>query len=446
MQAIQKFLFKKPIVLNIFYLALIGAALAFCIWRLAGLPEQRFDVEIYYYAIDRFNNLGILYHRADGALATIEFLFRPSSPIYKFPPLYLAWVVPLHHWFNIDNFYIVYCLWQLLFYLLSAVLLVLILKPYASLKFLAMVTALIFILSFPFYEAMRATSVELLILCALLITYLTSDRFPRCAGILLAYIGMIKIYPAFMLLYFIARKQWKVIDGCIYGGLFFLLLSVALFGLQENFYYLTTVLPVLMNEPISLQGDNMNLIAGFKDYIGEENIRPLFLVLRTIVLCILAIVCLHKRLATKESHLLLFVFFMIIMQLLLPNYGYNYQVYLQVPAVVSLALFWRRKHYLLCAFSAVLALFLTQNPEWIHLTASRFIEFLAHNSSVFQSQPLEYWEALFNEKGIAVLLEISPLAYRLYWLINVQCLLLPAYFCLILYLLLTQERHRVSVA
>ena len=124
---------------------------------------------------------------------------------------------------------------------------------------------------------------------------------------MLSYVALIKIYPAFMLVYFIVRRQWKVIEGCVYGGLFFVLLSVSLFGWQEHFYYLTVVLPVLLHEAISLQDTNLNLVAALKGYLVEGQLHLWFQIWGVPFVCVLLVVCLRKR-TTAESPFLLISF------------------------------------------------------------------------------------------------------------------------------------------
>lgn len=412
--------------------ALLLIALLVCVWRLATLAELRFDTEIYYNALRKFEWLGMMYNRGDGGLTTPEVLFKPSSPVYKFSPLYLAWMLPIPRTVSEAGFYAIYCGFQLVFALGSAFILIKAASQISSTKKAFFTTLIVFLLSAPLYEVLRATAAENLLIFVFLLSFYVSDKYPKISGFMLAYTAMIKIYPAFMLLYFLANKQWNVAKGFLFGAVFFGLLSVILFGWQENFYYLFTVLPVLLQESVSMKDLNLNLWTFLEPHISMAHIQQVFNTWRFLVLMALAAVCVKVDFS-KENKLIFFGIFLIVMQLMLPNYWVWYMAYLQVPVVVACCILLQRRQYVLFFASVLLAAMVVNDRSWI--------DPVMKSSEVFLSHSQEYWLEQYNQKGSIVLFTISPLAYVLALMSAARFLLLPIYFLLFLYLLVTQEKY-----
>ena len=403
-----------------------------CVWRLATLAELRFDTDIYYNALRKFEWLGMMYNRGDGGLTTPEVLFKPSSPVYKFSPLYLAWMLPIPRAVTESGFYAIYCGFQLIFALGSAFILIKAAGQITSKKNAFFTTLIVFLLSAPLYEVLRATAAENLLIFVFLLSFYVSDKYPKICGFMLAYTAMIKIYPAFMLLYFLADKQWNVAKGFLFGAVFFGLLSVILFGWQENFYYLFTVVPVLLQESISMKDLNLNLWTFLEPYMIESRIQQVFNAWRLLVLAALAVAC-TKVNFSKENKLIFFAIFLIVMQLMLPNYWVWYMAYLQVPVVVACCILLQRRQYLLFFLSVLLAAMVVNDRSWI--------DPVMKSSEIFALHTQEYWLEQYNQKGSIILFTISPLAYLLALMSAARFLLLPVYLLLFLYLLFTQERY-----
>jgi len=105
--------------------------------------------------------------------------------------------------------------------------------------------------------------------------YLT-DR-PFRAGLAVAAAAAFKIYPAFFLLFFLLRKQWRAVTGLLVGAAGAILLSIWLFGIDAFSVYLHEVLPSGLRgeiiDPYAIGWDSLNSLLR-RLFIYEPELNP----------------------------------------------------------------------------------------------------------------------------------------------------------------------------
>jgi hypothetical protein len=72
---------------------------------------------------------------------------------------------------------------------------------------------------------------------------LERSNWPRAAGLLLGIAGSIKLFPAYLAVYYIARRQWQTVLAAVLSFLVLTLATALLLGVDTYFDYIYTVLP-----------------------------------------------------------------------------------------------------------------------------------------------------------------------------------------------------------
>lgn len=130
----------------------------------------------------------------------------------------------------------------------------------------------------PIYDSLRfgQINVLLLVLIGLAWTLVRKNR-PRVAGILLAIAVWIKLYPGLLLLYFLWKRDWRVVQGGIIGGAFIACFQVAVSGIAifGDLYRSLVVLAGQGEQKLMWQN---NSIFGFTSRLFEANDRVIPLV------------------------------------------------------------------------------------------------------------------------------------------------------------------------
>lgn len=215
-----------------------------------------FDLPIFMQAVTGHFRDGQIYLRGEDLVA----LYKPGAIIYKFPTPYLF---PFAPWFDasgskVKNFHLVFTWGALLFYattLLLALRLVFRcqrggLAGYQGQIFLVwmLVFACLYV---PFFRVLGGTGGENLIIAAGVLAFVCIKRWPALSGFLFAYLAAAKLYPVFLLIYPLFKKQWSVIFYAVVGLVAIALSALLFFGVDENLFYLQKVLPVLLQEPVA---------------------------------------------------------------------------------------------------------------------------------------------------------------------------------------------------
>lgn len=218
-----------------------------------------FDLPLYTKAATHYWQDQPVYERSDNLLER----YKPGAIVFKFPPTYLLPFLPWfdaagqwHVWFapGLSIFYVA-------FYGVTIGLICwLVLNCFpAKTQRIDRSTSILFVLFsiafaclyMPFFVVLGGTSGEAYIIGVALIAFLCMQRMPYLSGCMLVYLGCIKLYPFFFLAYPLLTRQWRVLLGAFVG--FFLVggATMWIFGVDEVFFYISKVLPILLSEPVS---------------------------------------------------------------------------------------------------------------------------------------------------------------------------------------------------
>ena len=81
-----------------------------------------------------------------------------------------------------------------------------------------------------------------------LILFLNKAGKNRLAGWCIGLAAMLKVYPAILILWAIAVKDWKIVLGAIAAAMLLLSGSLLVFGVENHLFYYTRLLPLLLQE------------------------------------------------------------------------------------------------------------------------------------------------------------------------------------------------------
>jgi hypothetical protein len=186
--------------------------------------------------------------------------YAPSAPIYKFPPLFASLLVLLLDiGLNEQTIYLLALAGHLLCYFFSILLCVKLFCPAASRSYTPL--ALILALTFePFFDNYDSAQMEmyLLLLFSLCLWHHRKGR-PLAAGLCIGIAAMIKIYPVYFALYYLASRNTRALAGVGLGLLLSLLFTLVITNSAEHVFYFTQILPTLLTEGISPRGENLSL-------------------------------------------------------------------------------------------------------------------------------------------------------------------------------------------
>jgi len=201
------------------------------------------DFPVFWGQALRFLQNGQAYPTADNLAQ-----YRPGEKVYKFPPFYLALLVPLakinpgseiltYHWIA-----------QILAYLGAAWLCARAVgsrRPALYATLLALLT-----LNFePFFETLYGLQVETVLMLLVAASLLSIMRHrERFAGVALSLAAMLKLYPGFLLLPFLLRRRWQVVLGFGVGCLLAMIYSLVVIGPSENLVFFGRILPYMLGE------------------------------------------------------------------------------------------------------------------------------------------------------------------------------------------------------
>lgn len=380
-------------------------------------PEQQntTDMDIFAGAAKNYLRTGELYQRSDNYQKT----YAPGEGVYKFPPAYQLTILPLLKYYP-DNFNFLFAqrIIHLSLYLCAALLLIATIGKqfiwadatimhkkhrYRSIQFI--LTSLIFITwSMGFFESFSGIEPEILVFFLLALAFYFSIRNAFASGALIGIAAAIKIYPIFILLYFILKPNTKAISGFLTGLLLITLLSVCYIGISEHIFYLKNILPVLLQEKPIYHIQNTTVEALFH----ARNLIPVMsglitsmTKLFTIITVILVGAMTDRK--TKAESLLFYSMLISGILLWLSNYWPQYQVILIIPMLCLLAYAIMSKSNTLYFVMIILGIAMSAEEMWfgelIHMTAAyeapqniepitRFIKQHPSSDPIFYFSPL----------------------------------------------------------
>jgi hypothetical protein len=302
----------------------------------AAIARGVVDFPIFLRHAEHFLQTGTLYVYADDLTA-----YQPASPVYKFPPLYAALLLPLVRNGIHDSVYYYHWGLQILLYLVAAGLAAQILR--GSRPSLFFVAAGLLAWNFePFFETLWRLQIEtpLLLLLAVALWGLRRGR-DGVAGVALGVAVMLKIYPAFLLAYLVVRRRWRAIAFCAATMVLVQLLMLAIFGLHENQVFFTRILPTMLGEGPVVDAENLGMGRYFQQWfaLGPAAAKRLGQVVTLLLLgSALCAVERNRRAGVgREATGTELSLFIALMVFSLPNSWVNYQLLLLIPYLALLS-------------------------------------------------------------------------------------------------------------
>lgn len=235
--------------------AFLLLSLLYCVWQLVHIDRNTYaDFPIFYQAVQQYLDSGILYTR------NLEHYY-PASGIYKFPAVYSSFLLP---WvksgisLEMTQTFLLYLHMGL--YVASLALLVWIWAPANSRILFGLLSGIFSFNLYALYENLHALQLEIYILFFLSLTlFLLNRQRYLLSGIVIAVVSFLKVYPVFLLTYFLWKRKWKFFAGFFLTSLLLVLLMIACFGLTENQWYFFHALPVMLQEGAFINHENVGV-------------------------------------------------------------------------------------------------------------------------------------------------------------------------------------------
>ena len=316
---------------------LLGASvLHFAVGSWGAAKYGFVDLSIFLHITSEFAQGGDLYPPADNLEA-----YRPAAPVYKFPPLFAVLLLPQVQNGVGDYLYIAHWVVHLLLYLAAVTFLgfALVRRGGAAYLLFLLVVALNFV---PFFETLWRLQLEtpILFLCALAL-WLEHKRLPVWAGAALGVATMFKVYPVFLLGWFVVRRSGRGLAGAALAMLGIGALGWWVIGPEQNRLYWTLILPRLMQEVPFVDPENISLAKPLQLLVGfaPETAKRVAQVVSLLALSA-GYWVLYKRGGDRRSpidHELSFGLFLCAMLLFLPNAWTHYLLLLLIPIAVVLS-------------------------------------------------------------------------------------------------------------
>jgi hypothetical protein len=298
---------------------------AFSSWN--SIARGIVDFPIFARHAEHFLETGRLYLHADTPAA-----YAPGTVVYKFPPTYAIFLLPFVRGGIPEMLY--YWHWGFLvaLYLGAVALALRALRPARAGPFL-FGAALMALNLEPFFETLWRQQLEMILLALVtLCLWALLARRDIVAGATVGLGAMLKVYPAFLLLYFAVRRRWKLIAACMGAALLLQALSLLVIGLHENQVYFFRILPAMLGETSKVQPENVALGRYLQEFGGLAPVAAKR-VAQAIVLALLA-AFFHAtrggatRASDRERAALEFALFLALTLLWLPNAWVSYQLLL----------------------------------------------------------------------------------------------------------------------
>jgi hypothetical protein len=266
--------------------------------------------------------------------------YGPAAAVYKFPPLFAMLLLPFVRDGVSDAVYLGHWILQILIYAGAVGLLVATLRRQGGTLF-AFGGVLLALNFEPFFETLWRLQLEtpiLLLLVLALVAY-QADRQPW-AGIALGVGFMLKLYPAFLLLFFMVRRGWKVIGGFVVALTLIVIASLIVIGPDENGAYFFKILPLLLDEAPRVSTENLSPARHLQVLFGLDGAWAKRLAQLFVVPLIALTAFTAARRGSKAGDRLgmatAFSVFVPLMLLAMPNSWVNYQLLLLLPLLVLL--------------------------------------------------------------------------------------------------------------
>ncbi len=192
------------------------------------------------------------------------------------------------------------------------------------------------------------------------------------SGACLATAATIKLYPAYLFLYALARRDWKAIVGGAVAGLSITAVTVGVFGVDAYRDYAQTVLPELRN--VTNNWGNSSLLAFWERLLGApvKTVRPAVTSPHALKACLwmswLAVTTFagwrSLRAESRSDKDAAFAVVVLAMLLMSPTTWHHYFVLAAIPVCVALKLSHRAGWQHSATWLSIIALTLTPRLIW----------------------------------------------------------------------------------
>jgi len=184
--------------------------------------------------------------------------YAPAAAVYKFPPFFAVLLLPFVRSAPM-SIYLGHFWLQLALYLLAVALALAGLRcPRRGIFICA--GALLALNFEPFFETLWRLQLETAMLL-LLVGMVLSARRGRdgLAGAALGIATALKLYPGFLLLYFLVRRRFRVVLYALLAGALVQLACLIVLGVETNRVFFLDVLPILLRESPVGTSENVGL-------------------------------------------------------------------------------------------------------------------------------------------------------------------------------------------
>lgn len=315
-------------------LLLLGAALAVLYFAhyLLNLTSGTTDAELFVNAAFRYMHGGEIYEK--------PYALAPMDASFKFPPIYLLPYMIGFFGDSTETSSQVYAglFWpivviRVLQYVLSLSLILVFFGNWKNKQWLFLVP-IMFFLAVPFDEAMTGLTFENLLLFLLVVAFIfLRYGYQWIAAFIIAYIGLAKLYPMAIVLFFISQKQWGFLWRYFIANIAWMVIAVLCFGLSANQEFYFAVLPVLLQEDTLFSSMNRSLYSHFGMSGNVITIAQGCFVAISLPLMFLTSTP-KKNIYADSTTALVYAFGICLMLLLLRNCWSPYQIVLLFPIAI----------------------------------------------------------------------------------------------------------------
>jgi hypothetical protein len=303
-------------------------------WRAAA--RGFVDLHIFLQRTYEFSLTGELYPNADNEKA-----YAAAAPVYKAPPLFAVLLLPQVRGGIPADIYAYHWIAHILLYLATVLLLLKTLGPGRG-PWLSIWLAVLALNFVPFFETLWRLQLETPILfLVVLALWLDGKGRKYLAGAAIGVAVMLKIYPVFLLGWFVVRRCARGLVGAFVTMAALGLLGWWVVGAEQNLAYFTVILPRMLQESAMIDPENVSLAKPFQTLLGLA--PPL--AKRATQMVALAVLSggywiLYRRGDDRRRSLdptLLLALFVCAMLMFMPNAWTNYLMLLLVPFAVVLS-------------------------------------------------------------------------------------------------------------
>lgn len=197
--------------------------------------------------------------------------------------------------------------------------------------------------------------VNLIVLLLMLLAFYFSKKRQFISGITLALAFIFKFTPIFLLLFFILKKQWRVILGFIYTVTLLHFFAILIFGWNLTWYYYAQVLPRLLSQTSLHTAQLTYMNQSLTALLGRLGIFDTAHTLFKLVIVLLLI----WFTARKPLNFSTYSLFLMLMTVIVPTFAWQHHYVFLIPAIFLLGI----RHWAL-GISAYLLLTFTIGPTF----------------------------------------------------------------------------------